>query len=352
MPVVQPYLGILSIAITNKCNLKCNFCSRNASKENSTFMSPETINSLLKSAKRISPEKFDSISLTGGETLLHPLFWEIVDVCRRYPQADILLTTNGTLITEDIAEKMKERKIRRVGTSIDGPKEIHDRIRGVKGAFEKTIKAIEILESKGIETDVKTTVTKENIKYLAEIMGYLIDIGVTRYSVGRAMPTGRATNIKNSIEIGWEEFYKMLIKCYEISRDNNIRFRYQEPLRCLVDPNILEHVKTKYPDLESAWGGCIAGVCVLDISANGEVRPCPSFPQPISNIYNYNLAISLEKIWNENKILSELRNRDLLKGECGRCKYKYICGGCRSAAMGFTGDYLAPDPLCPFTNLL
>jgi radical SAM protein with 4Fe4S-binding SPASM domain len=92
-----------------------------------------------------------------------------------------------------------------------------------------------------------------------------------------------------------------------------------------------------------AVNGCTAGYNSLAIESNGDVYICRRLPIVIGNIMKDDLATS----WN-SEVLQKLRNRDNLKGKCGRCAYRWQCGGCRGIAYAFTGDYLAEDPYCPY----
>ena len=89
-------------------------------------------------------------------------------------------------------------------------------------------------------------------------------------------------------------------------------------------------------------GGCGCGRFYCAIRANGDIEPCVFFPLKIGNIRDDDF----EQLWRTNTILTELRNKDLLEGNCGECEYRYFCGGCRARAYGYTGNYLAPDPGC------
>jgi radical SAM protein with 4Fe4S-binding SPASM domain len=88
-------------------------------------------------------------------------------------------------------------------------------------------------------------------------------------------------------------------------------------------------------------GGCGAGRFYMTMRANGDFQPCVFFPLTIGNIKNDDF----EEMWKNNKILKELRDKDLLQ-KCNSCSYRYYCGGCRARAYGYTGDFLAPDPGC------
>ena len=96
-------------------------------------------------------------------------------------------------------------------------------------------------------------------------------------------------------------------------------------------------------ELAQFIGGCGAGRLYCAIQPNGLVTPCVFMP----NLFVGNLRTSrFDKIWHTNKILRELRNKDLLKPTCGKCESRYLCGGCRARSFGYFSDYLGPDPGC------
>jgi len=91
-------------------------------------------------------------------------------------------------------------------------------------------------------------------------------------------------------------------------------------------------------------GGCGAGRYYIAMKANGDIQPCVFLPIKVGNIKE--LYNSFEEWWKNNKILNDLRNKDILKENCGSCPFRYVCGGCRARAYAYFGDYLAPDPGC------
>ena len=103
----------------------------------------------------------------------------------------------------------------------------------------------------------------------------------------------------------------------------------------------------KLVNLAEFIGGCGCGRFYCAIRPNGAIEPCVFFRYSVGNIKFDNL----EKVWADNRVLKELRNKDILEGNCGKCDYRYYCGGCRARAYGYTGNYLAPDPGCIFNEL-
>ena len=98
----------------------------------------------------------------------------------------------------------------------------------------------------------------------------------------------------------------------------------------------------KLLNLTKFIGGCGCGRFYCAIKANGDIEPCVFFPLKIGNILND----TFKNIWWHNPILEQLRDKNQLEGNCRSCEHRYVCGGCRARAYGYTGNYLAPDPGC------
>jgi radical SAM protein with 4Fe4S-binding SPASM domain len=101
------------------------------------------------------------------------------------------------------------------------------------------------------------------------------------------------------------------------------------------------NVGERLKQLTEFIGGCGAGRFYFAIKANGDITPCVFFPLVIGNVRNDNI----EKLWKKSKVFKALRNKDKLEG-CGKCDYRYVCGGCRARAYNYFGDYLKPDIGC------
>jgi radical SAM protein with 4Fe4S-binding SPASM domain len=98
----------------------------------------------------------------------------------------------------------------------------------------------------------------------------------------------------------------------------------------------------KLVNLAEFIGGCGCGRFYCAIRPNGNIDPCVFFPLTVGNIKRDDF----EELWQYNTILKDLRNKDILEGNCRTCEYRYFCGGCRARAYGYTGNYLGPDPGC------
>jgi radical SAM protein with 4Fe4S-binding SPASM domain len=262
-----------------------------------------------------------SLTLSGGEPLV------IGEKLFRYAEyaknknMEVTLTTNGVLVDKfrtnhfDIFDKIQ--------VSLDGPKKIHDYIRG-SGTFEHVIKSIHSLSNHS-HLIVMTTLSSLNVDKLKTIYELTKEIGV-RMCIERITCVGRGSEMKRLTK---EQFRRALSICrrLDIHTTDPLFFRFKQ------QPKIQKNKIT---------GGCSAGVAAIAITASLDVLPCVRIRNSIGNLKKDNI----EKIWYESDVLNRLRNRNNLKGKCGICKYKNICGGCRADALSVYGDMFYEDSLC------
>ncbi len=332
--------------ITYACNLRCKHCYATAGKplpdELTTEEAMDAIDKLDKFGVTI-------IAFSGGEPLVRKDFFDIA----RYAAEKgiyVAVATNGTLINEEIAKKLKEVGVGYVQISLDGIKETHDSFRGIKGAFDRTVQGIKNCVKEGLFVNVSMTVTKYNYKDVPAVVELCENLGVNWFMHYNFIPVGRGKNIVES-DITPEEREELLKFLYERNFKSNISLLSTAPqfarvaLQCQggIIPTHFYNLNAGdgLRGLAEFIGGCGAGRFYFAIKANGDIQPCVFFPLKVGNI-RYD---DLDKLWRENKVFEELRNKDLIKS-CGTCKYRYVCGGCRARAYNYFGDYLMPDPGC------
>ena len=278
--------------------------------------------------------KIASLSLTGGEPFLRRdelyALTDFFDHCNRFDYYDIL--TNGSLITDAEAGYLANMpKLRRVQVSLEGASAIlNDDIRG-EGAFEKTLKAIRILRSKGIEVSVMMTLTRKNKDEIEQLARLLGEEGVAAMSLERFVPEGNGAGIRDTL-LNREEIRDLYqrIHCFT-STDSPIRILLHRPLFSLVAP-----------DDPTMGALCSAGNNALTIMPDGTVYPCRRLPISIGNI----LEDGIYKIWYDSDVLWRLRDSSNLEGKCRDCDLLMQCRGCRAVAYAVTGNYMAEDPQC------
>ncbi len=335
--------------ITRRCNLHCIHC-RSASeltvKEHPDFSFSRATAILDDIASYASPV----MVLSGGEPLLRDDIFEIA----RYGTAKGLrmcLATNGTLMTDAVCAEIKATGIRMVSMSLDGGRAAtHDDFRNQPGAFDSTMKAIELLKKHGIPFLINSSFTTRNQKEIPEIFKLVKDLGATAWYMFMIVPTGRGEKIMD--ELIPDALYDEILEWhYRMEKDET---------ELLMRPTCAPHYyrivrqrakeegsRFKRRNLNFSTGGskgCLAGQLICLITVDGDVLPCSYFPKPAGNIF----SASFKDIWENSKLFLELRDFKGYKGTCGCCEYLQVCGGCRARAYAMTGDYLAQEPFCNY----
>lgn len=342
--------------VTYTCNLKCKHCYANAGiklqNELTTEEAKKAIDTFYKAG-------VVAIAWSGGEPLLRKDIFELSKYA--YDKGIyIAMATNGTLIDEGIAQKLWDSGVRFLQISLDSTDPaIHDEFRGVKGAWEKTVNAIKITSKMGFFVNVAMTVTKFNLKDVKEMIDFSEQLGAKWFMVYNFVPTGRGRQI-TEMDLSPEEREALLKMLYGELKNPSRKIEILTTAPQYSRIALMEEGNSKefiFPthfanaqlgnqliSLADFIGGCGAGRYYIAMKANGDIQPCVFLPIKVGNIKE--LYNSFEEWWKNNKILNDLRNKDILKENCGSCPFRYVCGGCRARAYAYFGDYLAPDPGC------
>ena len=346
-----PFLVVWNF--TNACNLRCKHCYQNAGK-----LSPDelTLEEKLNVVDQLAENDVVAIAFSGGEALLHHDFWDVA----KYASDKGLylsLATNGTLLTTDVVKRLKKVGVEYFEISLDSVNPVkHDEFRGVTGAWDRTIAGVKnVVAEDGLYSCVATTLTKENYTELDELIDLSKNLGVDRSLIFNFIPVGRGTEIID-MDLSPEEREMVMRKMYGYLSGTTSRFEVlttapQFSRVCLMESKSgimsLAHFgaagfSDKVGTLAEFIGGCGAGRMYCAIQPNGIVTPCVFMPIEVGNLRT-ELFID---IWKNSEVMQSLRERHDLKGQCGHCSYKYICGGCRARAYAYFNDIKAPDIGC------
>jgi heme b synthase len=288
------------------------------------------------------------IILTGGEPLLRPDIYDIASYGDRRGLR-MVLATNATLVTSEIARKMLLAGIQRVSVSIDGlDAGSHDRFRGVPGAFRLSMAGIEAMKKAGLEFQINTTVTKANLKQIEGILNLALKLGAAAHHIFLLVPTGRGKDLADQ-EITPADYEKTLNWFHEKSLNCPIQ------LKATCAPHyyrILHQRRKEIPSpakssehpFHTMTRGCMGGSSFCFISHTGQVQPCGYLELDCGQIKENSFA----DIWKNSGIFKNLRDLQQLKGKCGHCEFIRVCGGCRARAHEITGNYLAEEPFCVY----
>jgi radical SAM protein with 4Fe4S-binding SPASM domain len=244
---------------------------------------------------------------------------------------------------------MKESGIKRISVSLDGSTpETHDTFRGVKNAFDNSIKGIKTAKDAGIEFQINTTITKTNLEQIPKILKLAQDLGAVAHHIFLLVPTGRGKYIVDS-EINAREYEETLNWFYDQRKKVKLQLKatcaphYYRILRQRAKEDN-EEVTFKTHGLDAVTRGCLAGTGFCFISHVGRVQTCGFLDVECGDITKQ----EFKDVWENSRVFNELRDFSNLEGKCGICEFKRVCGGCRARAYEATGNYLAQEPLCSY----
>jgi AdoMet-dependent heme synthase len=339
-------LRLVAWEITRNCNLACIHCRASATQgpfsgELDTDASFHLLDQIAQVGKPI-------IILTGGEPLLRS---DVFDIARYGTDKGLrmVMAPNGTLITETFAEQMAAAGIQRISVSLDGStRESHDRFRGVDGAFEGALRGIRLAKDAGIEFQINTTITKTNLHEIPEIQELAVKLGAVAHHIFLLVPTGRGKYIVDQ-EITAAEYEQTLNWFYDQREKTPLQLKatcaphYYRILRQRSKQDG-KPVTFKTHGMDAVTRGCLGGTGFCFISHRGIVQPCGFLNIDCGDITQTSFA----DVWNRSDNFLSLRNFNNLKGKCGRCEFRKVCGGCRARAYEATGDFMAEEPLCSY----
>lgn len=339
-------LRLVAWETTRNCNLSCVHCRAAATQ--GPYDGELDTESSLRLLDQIAEVGQAIVILTGGEPLLRPDIFEIAAYGTQ-KGLRMVMAPNGTLIDAAAAGKMAESGIRRISISLDGAsREVHDRFRGVDGAFEGAIRGIRAARNAGIEFQINTTITQANLEEIPRIQQLAVDLGAAAHHIFLLVPTGRGKYILDQ-SITAEEYENTLNWFYDQRDKTPLQLKatcaphYYRILRQRARADG-KTVSFETHGLDAVTRGCLGGTGFCFISHRGVVQPCGFLNVPCGDVTRQSFA----DVWKSSEVFLALRNLENLKGKCGKCEYKRVCGGCRARAFEATGDYLAEEPLCSY----
>lgn len=330
-------LKLVALEITRNCNLFCAHCRASAASvpykdELSTEECFHLIDDIVKVGKPI-------LILSGGEPLMRQDVFQIAEYAMG-KGLRVVLGTNGTLVTKEVATKLKEISVSRIGISLDFPvAELQDNFRGKVGAFEAAIAGIKAARQAGIQVQINSTITKLSAPYLDGLLGLILELGVVAFHPFILVPVGRGKGLR-SVELTAEESERILNWVYtkQIQLGDKISFKPT----CAPHYGRIVRRRSGMPEGTALSSGCLAGVGFCFVSHRGKVQGCGYLEIDAGNIRKDDFS----QIWTDSPLFLQLRDPSNIKGKCGACEYKIVCGGCRARAFEVTGDYFESEPYC------
>lgn len=343
---------------TRTCNLKCRHCymSSDAKKYQNELTTAE--------AKQFIDDLADFnvpvLLFSGGEPLIRPDFFELADYAAKKGVRPTL-STNGTLITPEVARKIKDIGVGYVGISLDGLREVNDKFRGKAGAFEAAMNGIKNCVAVDQRVGLRFTINHHNIQELENIFDFIEEENINRVCFYHLVYSGRGNQMMDEDVTSEEsrramdiiirrtrDFEERGLKKEILTVDNHCDgvYMYLKALQEGKD-ELAQQIK-KYIAMN---GGNRSGMAFAEVDPLGYVHP-DQFTQhhTFGNVRERKFG----DIWQDttNPIMAGLKDRKpLLKGRCSKCKFLDNCNGnFRTRAEARTGDFWESDPSCYLTD--
>jgi radical SAM protein with 4Fe4S-binding SPASM domain len=315
--------------LTRACKLGCAHCPSDARHkrsplELSTYEAYKTIDQIV----ALNP---DEVIITGGDPLERVDLYQLVDYARRRGLQPALMVSPTPLLTGAAIGKLKHHGLARIIISLDAPAPDKS-----GGQFGSTLLAIRWARTAELPVEVNTLLNRRNLSELQTLAELLGDVDVFRWNIYFHVPTGNSRTIET---LTAEETEQVFAKLHELSA------RVPFPIRTFEAPQYRRFVLQKaVEEGEAVRNVSVAVNHCLYVTHTGEVTLSPFLPltagnvryQPLSTLFRY------------GELFAAVRDDGHLKGKCGRCDYRTVCGGSRARAFAMTGDLFAADPLCAY----
>ncbi len=335
--------------LTLKCNLACGHCGSRAGERREDELSTEEAMDLVRQLAELG---ITEVTIEGGEAFLRPDWLDIARAITAHGMA-CSMTTGGYGMSRELARRIKDAGIRQVGVSVDGLEETHDRIRGRKGSFRFCFETFEHMRAVGVVYTVNTQLNRLAAPELPEIYERLRDAGVRAWQIQLTTAMGNAGDndwmLMQPAEL--PDFYRMLARVAARARDEGVvtmlpgnNIGYYGPYDDVIF----------YQSPTQVWTGCMAGISVLGIHADGSIKGCPTLPSEFvgGNIRTQPLAEIVEsRELTFNMDAGTEQGTAHMWGFCGSCKYAEVCrGGCSQTAHVLL-DRHGNNPICHYRSL-
>ena len=332
----KPQLRRLFLELTMRCNESCLHCGSHCGEEAAPPELPvEEYYKLLDKVKGDFP-KLPMLCITGGEPLLRKEFFDILGYAHslgfRWG-----MTSNGTLITKDVAKKLKEAGMATISVSIDGLEETHDAFRRTKGGFRRAVAGIKNLLEEGFQTvQVTTVVTRKSLPQLDALFDLMQELDVDEWRVINIEPIGRALEL-DGYALEPEEYRQMF---------EYIRNKRQEGWPVMYGCSHYLGLDLER-EVRDWYFLCNAGVYTASIMANGDIAACLDIERRPETIQGNILRDDFTQVWNEG--FKIFRTPLAEKNEkCRTCDSRMFCGG----GAFHSWDYDKNEPMVCFKDIL
>ncbi|MBI4797336.1 MAG: heme b synthase [Desulfarculus sp.] len=345
LPDGTPAIRLLAWETTRRCNLSCVHCRAGALDQHYPGeLTTQEGEALLRDMRTLGQPV---IILTGGEPLLREDIFHLASFGHGLGLR-MVMAVNGTLLTPQVAARLKDSGIQRLSISLDGPDAAsHDQFRGQPGAFAGALAGMAAAKEAGLDFQINTTVTRGNLPWIERLYHLAVDLGAVAHHIFLLVPTGRGRALTDEI-ISSQEYEEVLhwfaeqkfsgppLELKATCAPHFYRIIRQEAHRRGQKLSFETH------GLDAVTKGCLGGQGFAFVSHVGQVQPCGYLELAAGNVHERPFS----QIWRDSELFKRLRDADQLKGKCGACEYRRVCGGCRARAFEVSGDEMAQEPLC------
>lgn len=348
----QPFLVIWET--TRACELACLHCRASAQ----PYPEPDELTTeqgkmLLQQIKDMGTSL---VVLSGGDVLKRADIFELIEEAKRLKLRAAAIPAVTPLLTPDIFKKFKTAGLDQVAFSLDdSDPAVHDSFRRTPGVFARTLEAVELARDAGLGVQINSLVNLHNQERLDSLIALVEKLDIVFWEVFFLVPMGRGKDVElmnaDLFEIAFEKIYALgkrasfIIKVTEAPQYRRY-FMAREQSENAHKVPLLGKVRESghQGPVRQHAGRVNSGKGFAFVSYRGDVFPSGFLPVKAGNI----LERSLADIYRNHPVFKELRDESLLKGRCGRCEYRTVCGGSRARAYALTGDYLAEDASCSY----
>lgn len=339
---VSPQPLLVSWNITGLCNLACSHCYLDAARRRRGSRNElDTVAALgiVSQIAALAPGAM--LVFSGGEPLLRRDLGMLVRVAAARGLTPVV-GTNGTLLSERRANRLKEAGAAGIGISLDSAETaFHDRLRGVSGAWRAARRGAVAARRAGLALLLQATLFEENRNDLAALADMAESLGAVALNFFFLVCTGRGASQTDLTPAAYEETLARIIELQYAHPHLIIRARCAPHLRRRLGLHAGEG-----DHHYAAWSSaCLAGRGYFRITPRGGVTPCPYIPTIVGEL----ATTPLREIWERHPLLLRLRTEHAT-GKCGDCNFRYSCGGCRARALARHEDLFAEDPNCLYVK--
>jgi len=343
--------------VGQRCNLRCVHCySHSRDKEYSGELNTEKGKNIIRD---LADFGVPVLLFSGGEPLMRADILELIEYARALGIRAVV-STNGTLITKDLAKQLKKLDLSYAGISLDGLNETHDKFRGIKGSFNQAMTGLRNCQDAGIKVGLRFTINKKNVDEIPDIFELLKQENIPRVCFYHLVYTGRGSKLikedlskektRNTMDVLMnltKSLFEEGLEKEVLTVDNHADGVYLYLRLLKENPEKAENVL----NLLKMNGGNSTGHGIGCISWDGSVHADQFWRHySFGNVQERPFS----EIWTDlsNPLMAKLKDKKpYVKGRCAECKYLNICGGnFRVRAEAVTGDLWESDPACYLTD--